>query len=247
VARRRRPGRAPGPTANLDKVDGAHGSAADRAAPVVFVSTTGDDRRVVEALRQGDHGAFEALVDAHTTSMLRVARSYVQSAHAAEDVVQETWMAVFTGIDRFEARSSLKTWIFGILANRARTRSKGDSRLQPRVASDDAAEDPVGRTVDPARFETAGRWAGHWSVPPATLPEDRVLGLEFRATLNAVIDDLPARQRAVIVLRDVEGLSAVETCQVLGLSEANQRVLLHRARVRVRGALELLLGEVAES
>jgi RNA polymerase sigma-70 factor (ECF subfamily) len=175
--------------------------------------------------------------------MLRLAQSYLQSSHAAEDVVQETWMAVVTGIERFEGRSSLKTWIFGILVNRARTRLKGEGRTRPVSGLSEEAERYASRTIHPELFETTGRWTGHWAIPPAELPEDRVLGLEIRDTLNAMIDRLPARQRAVIVLRDVEGLSASETCQILDLSESNQRVLLHRARMQIRSDLGLLVSE----
>ncbi|MDE3206409.1 MAG: RNA polymerase sigma factor [Acidobacteriota bacterium] len=197
---------------------------------------------LVEALRRGDAKAFESLVDSYTATMLKLARSYVQSTHAAEDVVQETWMAVVTGIERFEGRSSLKTWIFRILVNRARSRSRGDRRFDLGPAQTGGDEAP-GPSVDQARFETSGRWAGHWAVPPAPLPEDRLLSAELRAVINRLIDRLPPRQRSVLVLRDVEGLSAAEACEVLGLSEANQRVLLHRARVKVRDLLEMILDE----
>jgi len=198
-----------------------------------------EELALVQALRDGDQAAFVVLIDRYGSAMLRLARTYVATAEAAEDVVQETWLGVVRGIDRFEGRSSLKTWIFRILANRARTTGSRDARSLP--FSGLTPDDPSDPTVEPERFTPDGRWAGHWAVPPTPLPEDRVLGLELRANLEAVIDGLPARQRAVIVLRDVEGLSATEASEVLGLSDANQRVLLHRARCRVRAQLETLV------
>ncbi|HZQ85062.1 MAG TPA: sigma-70 family RNA polymerase sigma factor [Acidimicrobiales bacterium] len=200
-----------------------------------------DEVALIDALRAGDRAAFEILLERYGAAMLRVARTYVSTAEAAEDVVQETWLGVVRGIDRFEGRSSLKTWIFRILANRARTRGSRDARSVP--FSSLADEDGPGPAVEPARFLADGRWAGHWAVPPTPLPEERMLGRELRASLNALIDELPPRQRAVLVLRDVEGLNAAEACDVLGLSDANHRVLLHRARCRLRARLEVLATE----
>jgi len=148
---------------------------------------------------------------------------------------------VLEGLDRFEARSSLKTWVFRILVNRAITRAQKDRRQVPFSALG-TADDGTGTSVDPERFLGAGdRWAGHWSVPPAAwapLPEASALAGEGMAQLRAAIAALPARQREVLVLRDVAGLDAAEACAVLGLTEGNQRVLLHRARAKVRAALE---------
>jgi len=212
------------------------------AGPTVAVAPTGaDEVALVDALRAGDRAAFELLLDRYGAAMLRVARTYVATAEAAEDVVQETWLGVVRGIDRFEGRSSLKTWIFRILANRARTRGSRDARSVPFSSlGDDQRPEPA---VERERFASDGRWAGHWMVPPGPLPEESVLGRELRASLDGVIDLLPPRQRAVLVLRDVEGLSAAEACEVLGLSDANHRVLLHRARCRVRSHLETLAGD----
>ncbi|HLK45738.1 MAG TPA: sigma-70 family RNA polymerase sigma factor, partial [Acidimicrobiales bacterium] len=210
-------------------------------APPTVASTAADEVALVDALRAGDRAAFEVLLDRYGAAMLRVARSYVSTAEAAEDVVQETWLGVVRGIDRFEGRSSLKTWIFRILANRARTRGSRDARSVP--FSSLAEEDRPGPSVEPARFLADGRWAGHWAVPPMPLPEERMLTRELRESLNVLIDELPPRQRAVLVLRDVEGLSATEACDVLGLSDANHRVLLHRARCRLRARLEVVSAE----
>jgi RNA polymerase sigma-70 factor (ECF subfamily) len=179
--------------------------------------------------------------------MVRVAWFYVGSRAVAEEVTQETWLAVIRGLDRFEGRSSLKTWIFRILANQARARGTRESRSIPfsAIASKD---DP---TIDPGRFRGAeDRWAGHWvAFPPSwsDVPAERLVDAETRALVDETIQGMPEAQRAVITLRDVEGLGSDETCQLLDISEVNQRVLLHRARARVRAALEEYLGQVVAS
>ena len=203
-----------------------------------FVAPAGQ-AELVAALRARDEAAFAALVDELAPSMLRVARMYVSTHAVAEEVVQETWLAVLTGIDRFEGRSSLKTWIFRILANRAKTRGEREGRSLPfsSVGGGDGDE----RSVDPDRFLADGRWGS----PPAdwsALPEARLAGKETVEVAHAAIDALPETQRAVITMRDVEGWSSEEVRNVLGLSESNQRVLLHRARSKVRRALEAYLG-----
>jgi RNA polymerase sigma-70 factor (ECF subfamily) len=194
---------------------------------------------VVAALRARDEAAFVMLVEELSPSMLRVARMYVSTRAVAEEVVQETWLAVLTGIDGFEGRSSLKTWIFRILANRAKTRGEREGRTVPfsSLAVDDEDRGPA---VEPDRFVADG----HWASPPtswAELPEARLLGDETLAVIKAAIDELPETQRTVITLRDVEGWSSEDVRNVLELSESNQRVLLHRARSKVRRALELYL------
>jgi RNA polymerase sigma-70 factor (ECF subfamily) len=200
---------------------------------------------VLVALREGDEQVFASLVDRYHSSMLRVARSYVASREAAEDVVQETWLGVINGLDRFEERASLKTWIFRILVNRAKTRGQREARSRPFSAFGQPDDEAA---VDPSRFNARGRWEGFWSAPsaPDPLPEDRVVAAEVGEQVLAAIDDLPERQRVVITLRDIQDLSASEVCDVLGLSEANQRVLLHRARSRARATLERALAEPAE-
>ena len=199
-----------------------------------------DDRTLVGALRRGEEAAFTTLIGRYHPTMLRVARGYVATKEAAEDVVQETWLGVIRGIDSFEERSSLKTWIFHILVNRARTRGERESRTRPFSALASAGDEPA---VDPSRFIDSGRGAGFWSAPPSTqsIPEERVLAREAGALLIEAIDRLPANQQIVISLRDVQGLDSREVCELLGISEANQRVLLHRARSKVRGALEQYL------
>ncbi len=195
-----------------------------------------DERAVVEALRTGDEAAFARLLDQHSRSMLRIASLYVRNPSVAEEVVQEAWLGVVAGIDRFEGRSSLKTWIFRILTNTAKTRAVREGRSVPFSALE-GEDEPA---VDSDRFLQSGLWAGHWSVPPQPwdAPAARLLSKETRERIEEAIAELPPMQRAVITLRDVEGWSSEEVRNVLELTETNQRVLLHRARSRVRAALE---------
>ncbi|WP_396936949.1 RNA polymerase sigma factor [Mycolicibacterium sp.] len=201
---------------------------------------------LIAALRAGDESAFAALVDLHTPTMLRVARGYVSTHELAEEVVQETWIAVLRGIDRFEGRSALRTWLFTIMVNIAKARGLKERRhadLQVLAAS--------GGTVDPARFREAGdRWPGHWKeheapVPFPDTPEGSVLGEELMTVARRELDKLPPRQREVVMMRDVLGLESAEVCDLLEISAANQRVLLHRGRAAVRQALEDYLKEKA--
>ena len=177
------------------------------------------------------------LVESYGPSMLRIARLYTPSQAVAEEVVQEAWLGLLMGLDRFEGRSSLKTWLFTILTNRAKTRGEREGRIIPfsSVAPDAPDDEP---SVDPSRFFSGGRWESHWSSPPRAIPEERLLAAETRAYVEQAIGALPPNQRAIMTLRDVEGLSSEEACSVLGISETNQRVLLHRARSKVRAALE---------
>jgi RNA polymerase sigma-70 factor, ECF subfamily len=177
--------------------------------------------------------------------LVRVARLYVSSQAVAEEVAQETWLGVLTGIDRFEGRSSLKTWLFRILTNIAKTRGVRESRSVPFSA---LTPEDEGESVDRNRFRPADseRAALHWAIPPAiwsTEPDERLLAGETRELILKTIDSLPPNQRAAIVLRDIEGFSSEEVRNELGVGETNQRVLLHRARSKVRQALEDYLGE----
>jgi RNA polymerase sigma-70 factor, ECF subfamily len=197
-----------------------------------------NEARLLEALRAGDESAFTELARAYHASLLRVAQIYVSNRAVAEEVVQETWLAVLQGLDRFEGRSSLKTWIFSILTNRAKTRAVRERRTIPFSAlQPERVPEPA---LDPERFRDPDdpRWPGHWAVPPQAWPEDRLVAAETRDKLAGAIEALPGSQRAVISLRDLEGWSAEEVCNALGISETNQRVLLHRARSKVRKALE---------
>ena len=196
----------------------------------------------LDALRAGDEDAFRALVREYHASLVRVARIYVSTQAAAEEVAQETWLGVLNGLSRFEGRSSLRTWIFRILANVAKTRAKRDGRTLPFSALQVPGRVPE-PAVDADRFldPEHPRWPGHWALKPEPWPDDALVAAETRERLAEAIDALPATQRAVISLRDVEGWSSEEVRNALGLSETNQRVLLHRARSKVRAALESYL------
>jgi RNA polymerase sigma-70 factor (ECF subfamily) len=205
------------------------------ATPTSAVSA--DERRLVDGLRAGDEAAFVELLRTHGPAMLRIARSYVSSQAVAEEVVQEAWVGVLRGIDRFEGRASLKTWLYRILANTAKTRAVREGRSVPFSAL--SGDDPDEPAVDPERFQGPdGRLPGNWAAPPPPLPEQIVLDREARAHVEAAVELLPEAQRIVITMRDVAGLDGDEVCEVLGLSQGNQRVLLHRARAKVRTALE---------
>lgn len=200
-----------------------------------------DEAALLTSLRQRDEMAFTQLVDQYQPSLVRLARLFVQDERVAEELSQETWIAVLQGLDHFEGRSSLKTWIFTILTNKARTRSRRENRSF--VFSDFEESDSGLPVVPPERFkgDSAGASAGHWVVEPASwadIPEEQILSGETLQLIRQTIAELPDNQRAVITLRDIEELSSQEICNILGISETNQRVLLHRARARVRQALE---------
>lgn len=188
-----------------------------------------DDHELVQRLRAGDEAAFMELVNAYDAQLRRLARTFVRTDALADDVVQETWLAVVRGIDRFEERSSLKTWIFRILGNRARTRAVREARQVPFSS---LSGDEGGPAVDPDAFAADGAWAH-----PPERPDERLLTRELRGRLAAAIEALPEQQRTVITLRDVAGLEGPEVAELLGISEGNQRVILHRARSRVRAEL----------
>jgi RNA polymerase sigma-70 factor (ECF subfamily) len=206
-------------------------------------STYSDDAALVPALRTGDEAAFAWLLDRYQNSLRRVAMSYVQSRAVADEVVQETWMGVISGIDRFEGRSSLKTWIFRILANVARSRGVREHRSVPFAAASWALEDGNDPTIDPDRFSPAPTQypAGHWTSFPLAWehePAERLEAGETVAIVREAMQGLPPAQHEVMTLRDVEGWSSSEICDALNISETNQRVLLHRGRSKVRRALE---------
>jgi RNA polymerase sigma-70 factor (ECF subfamily) len=203
------------------------------------LQSSGGDDETVAALRAGNEQAFRALFDRHYEVMKRMARSYVDSDAVAEEIVQETWLAVVTGIDRFEGRSALGTWIFSILINQAKTHTARERRAVP--FSSFALEREGEPAVDADRFQQDDEaWPGHWATPPRPWqkPERRLLSLEVRAQLKDALAQLPDRQRVIVGLRDIEGLSAEEVCDLLDLSQENQRVLLHRGRSRLRAMLE---------
>ena len=202
------------------------------------------DAELVAALRAGDEDTFRELVHTWNGSMLRVAQIFVPPRAVAEDVVGETWLRVLGALDRFEGRSSLKTWVFRILVNTAKTRAQREGRSLPFSALHEPGRVPE-PAVDPDRFlpEDHALHPGGWASPPRELPEERLLAAETRELISGAIEALPPSQRAVISLRDVEGWTAEEVRNALDLSEVNQRVLLHRARSKVRRALEEYLDE----
>jgi len=194
-----------------------------------------EDAALLERLRAGDEEAFLTLVGRHQSSMLRLARSFVSSSAVAEEVVQDTWLGVLRGIDNFAGRSTFKTWLLRILVNRAKSTGVREDRS---IAIGDA-----GPAVDSSRFDASGAWMAppqHWVEDS----EDRLAAESMADEIRAALDELPGRQREVVLLRDVDGLTSEEVCDVLDISEGNQRVLLHRGRSRLRAALESELGGV---
>ena len=205
------------------------------------------DDELVERLRRGDETAFRAVVDAWSPSMLRLARSFVSTNGSAEEAVQEAWLGVIRGLDGFEGRASLKTWVFRILVNVAKARGVKESRTLPFSSLLPEDEAPA---VDPSRFRPAeDRYPGHWlpgqQPQPWTLPENAALDAEVRSVLAAAVGALPDRHRIVVTLRDIEGYTSDEVCEVLDISPGNQRVILHRARAAVRTRLETYFATVA--
>ena len=203
------------------------------------VAGTAEESELVGRLREGDERAFEEAVDALYPAMFAVARGYVRVRSVAEEVVQDGWVAILDGLERFEGRSSLRTWVLQIVANIARDRGAREGRSLPFSALEVSEEEPL---VEPERFLRRGEpFPGGWKVFPTdwrTLPESRVLGRETRDVVDAAITSLPDSQRLVMMLRDVVGCRAEEVSEALGITAANERVLLHRARVRVRAELE---------
>jgi RNA polymerase sigma-70 factor, ECF subfamily len=214
--------------------------------PVAPDSKAAEDELLLRALRHGDERAFALALDLFFTGMLRVAMSHVDSRATAEEVIQDTWLAALRGIDRFEGRSSVRTWLFRILGNQARTRGTRDSRMRPLsdlagTASEESGPGPdemiVGTSTGSAPHGHEAMWV------TSTNPEQQLLSRELAEHIDRALATLPPRQREVITLRDVEGWSAEDVCNALGLSQTNQRVILHRARDRVRNELHAYLAE----
>jgi len=201
--------------------------------------STDPDSGLVVRLRAGDEEAFTVLISKYYGSLLRLAMTFVSERSVAEEVVQETWLGVIRGLPSFEGRSSLKTWIFRILANRAKTRGKREARSIPFSSlKDPQSESDYEPAVDPSRFDARGMWAEPPQPWTNAAPEDLLQRQETIEAIQRAIADLPPNQRAVVALRDVEGVEADEICNILEISETNERVLLHRARSSLRRALE---------
>ena len=227
----------------IQQPPGPPDSASSPASPPAVSAVSTEELRTVENLRAGNETAFVALIERHHASMMHIAMVYIPNRAVAEEIVQEAWMGVLQGLKRFEGRSSLKTWIFRILTNCAKTRAQREGRSIPfsslPVLDADDLSEPA---VDPDRFQGPdGRWPGNWVSFPRSwdeIPEERLLSEETRIHISRAIDMLPPNQREVIILRDIEGWPSDEICSFLGVTEANLRVLLHRARAKVRRELE---------
>ena len=203
-----------------------------------------DDAALIDALRAGDEAAFGWMLDQHNAALRRTARMCVATDAQADEVVQETWLAVIKGIDRFEGRSSLKTWIFRILMNIARTKGVREARAIPFASAGGALTDGDEPAFDPDRFRAASdpEYPFHWASFPTPWehePAERLDAAETLAVVREALTRLPDAQREVVTLRDIEGWSAAEVCNALDITETNQRVLLHRGRSKLRAALEL--------
>ena len=196
-------------------------------------------------LRRGDEGAFDELVNRHHGALIRMAMGYVADREAAEEVVQDTWMAVIESLNRFEGRSSLRTWIFGILIHKAKDRGVREKR-HTTFSDFESFDDDNEEAVDPARFHQSGEWAGHWAFPPQPWddqnPEKLLASQQAVDAMKEAIESLPRNLKDVLTLRDVEGVDAREVCEILKITETNLYVRLHRARERVRKAVETALG-----
>lgn len=195
-------------------------------------------------LRQGDEGAFDELVTRHHSALIRMAMGYVADREVAEEVVQDTWMAVIEGLDRFQGRSSLRTWIFGIMIHKAKDRGVREKR-HTNFSSFESLDEESDDMIDPSRFHQSGEWAGHWAFPPQPwddqTPEKLLASQQAVTAMNKAIEALPQTLKDVLILRDVEGVEAKEACDLLKISETNLYVRLHRARERVRQAVETYL------
>ena len=202
------------------------------------------EETLLARLRKGEEGAFDELVNKHHGALIRMAMGYVADREVAEEVVQDTWMAVIEGLNRFEGRSSLRTWVFGILIHKAKDRGVREKR-HTTFSDFESFDDENEEAIDPSRFQQSGEWAGHWAFPPQPwddqTPEKLLASQQAINAMNKAIDELPATLKDVLVLRDIEGVESQEVCEMLKITETNLYVRLHRARERVRQAVESYL------
>lgn len=207
-------------------------------------SLSQEDHSLIVRLRKGDEGAFDELVNKHHGALIRMALGHVADREVAEEVVQDTWMAVIEGLTRFEGRSSLRTWIFGILIHKAKDRGVREKR-HITFSDFESKDDEQDEAVDPSRFQQSGEWAGHWAFPPQPwddqTPEKLLASQQAVNAMNRAIDSLPQTLKDVLIIRDIEGVEAKEACELLKITETNLYVRLHRARERVRRAVEVYL------
>lgn len=215
-------------------------------SPAAGTSLTLEEQPLIARLRRGDESAFDELVNKHHGALIRMAMGHVADREVAEEVVQDTWMAVIEGLHRFEGRSSLRTWIFGILIHKAKDRGVREKR-HTTFSAFESFYDDHDDAVDPSRFQQSGEWAGHWAFPPQPwddqTPEKLLASQQAVAAMNRAIEALPRTLKDVLILRDVEGVEAKEVCEILKITETNLYVRLHRARERVRAAVETALGK----
>ncbi|NOS79006.1 MAG: sigma-70 family RNA polymerase sigma factor [Nitrospira sp.] len=208
------------------------------------LSLSYEEQSLIIRLRNGDEGAFDELVTKHHGALIRMALGHVADREVAEEVVQDTWMAVIEGLARFEGRSSLRTWIFGILIHKAKDRGVREKR-HITFSDFESKGDEHDEAVDPSRFQQSGEWAGHWAFPPQPwdkqTPEKLLASRQAVNAMNKAIESLPQTLKDVLILRDVEGVESKEVCELLKITETNLYVRLHRARERVRRAVEVHL------
>lgn len=216
-----------------------------RSQPVTASGLGKGEEALLARLKRGDEGAFDELVNQHHRTLIRMAMGYVADREVAEEVVQDTWMAVIESLNRFEGRSSLRTWICGILIHKAKDRGVREKR-HTTFSAFESYDDDNDEAIDPSRFQQTGEWAGHWAFPPQPwddqTPEKLLASQQAVNAMQRAIDALPMTLKEVLILRDVEGVDAKEVCELLKITETNLYVRLHRARERVRTAVETALG-----